>query len=172
MMQVLESVVQYRDKLNNIEHLVERNAVICDGIVEHALNFYGIDKKELQEFIKEQEKAGQSPDRTSVQQSLKHYVRDWAKEGAHERDAAFPCILETLETLYPGRNSGNSSAAVAKVLLPGAGLGALGHEVASLGGLFDLSGLLRWGDLKLICNRVRSRPERMVHLHDCRLSLP
>lgn len=127
-------MIKYRDKLNNIEHVIDRNVVICDGIVEHALSFYNIERKELQEFIAEQEKAGQSPDLTSVQQSLKHYVRDWAKEGAHERDAAFPCILEALEALYPSRNTGNSSTAAAKVLLPGAGLGALGHEVASLGG--------------------------------------
>ena len=108
--------------------------MICDAIVEHSLSFYGIEKQELHEFIKEQEKAGHSPDRTSVVQALKHYVRDWAKEGEHEREAALPCILDTLEHLYPGSNAGNKSA-TARVLLPGAGLGALGHEVASREGV-------------------------------------
>ncbi len=96
-----------------------------------------MEKKELQDFIRDQEKAGQAPDRISVMQSLKHYVRDWAEEGAHERDAAFPCILDTLAALYPTRNAGNLSTDPVKTLLPGAGLGALGHEVASLGGLLN-----------------------------------
>ena len=134
MAQKLESAVNYKDKLNNLEHLIERNGVVCDAIVEHSLSFYGIKEQELQDFAKEQTDVGHSPDRISVVQALKHYVRDWAKQGAHERDAAFPCILNTLEGMYPGSNAGNMSAA-ARVLLPGAGLGALGHEVASLGSM-------------------------------------
>ncbi|RYP42099.1 hypothetical protein DL767_000464 [Monosporascus sp. MG133] len=129
----LESAVGYRQKLNNIEHLIDRNAVVCDAIVEHAMQFYGIEETELKDFIRGEEEAGRSPDRTSVLQSLKHYVRDWASEGAHERDAAFPCILETLRTLSLNQSTEKSNLPIQKVLLPGAGLGALGYEVANLG---------------------------------------
>ncbi|RYP51010.1 hypothetical protein DL768_003594 [Monosporascus sp. mg162] len=144
---ILESAVGYRQKLNNIEHLIDRNAIVCDAIVEHAMQFYGIEETELKDFIREEEEAGRSPDRTSVLQSLKHYVRDWASEGAHERDAAFPCILETLRTLSLNQSTGKSSLPIQKVLLPGAGLGALGYEVANLGvtvpnKIFDASKVL------------------------------
>ncbi|RYP82279.1 hypothetical protein DL770_005617 [Monosporascus sp. CRB-9-2] len=143
----LELAVGYRQKLNNIEHLIDRNAIVCDAIVEHAMQFYGVEETELKDFIRGEEEAGRSPDRTSVLQSLKHYVRDWASEGAHERDAAFPCILETLRTLSLNQSTEKSNLSIQKVLLPGAGLGALGYEVANLGvtvpnKIFDASKVL------------------------------
>jgi carnosine N-methyltransferase len=73
--------------------------------------------------------AGRAADRVSVSQALKHFVRDWAAAGANERDAAFPCILETLKGLFP--NQGQEEL---NLLLPGAGLGRLGHEIAKLPG--------------------------------------
>ncbi|KAL7626452.1 hypothetical protein AAE478_003224 [Parahypoxylon ruwenzoriense] len=130
----LEKAVRYGDKLNDLEHLIDRNGLLCDGIAETAMGFYGIGEDELDSFIREEEVAGRGSDRVSVTQALKHYVRDWASEGANERDAAFPCILETLSNIFPERSSNNATAFEIKALLPGAGLGRLGYEVASLGG--------------------------------------
>ena len=66
-----------------------------------------------------------------MSQALKHLVRDWSEEGAGERGDAFPCLLKTIDGLFPGRKDEDQPA---KVLFPGAGLGRLGHEVAALGG--------------------------------------
>jgi hypothetical protein len=96
----------------------------------HAMDFYEIDQKELDVYIKQAEKEKRQADKASPVQALKHVVRDWTNEGLKERDEAFPCILETLSELS-ARRAGSSS--FAKVLLPGSGLGRLGHEVASLG---------------------------------------
>lgn len=95
-----EFVVRYRGKPNNLEHLIDRN-------VGHASDFEKNKEKELQRFIKDQEKADQSPDRIGIQQS-----------GVHEGDSALPCVRETLETVYPGQNSGKSRGTAKVILTP------------------------------------------------------
>jgi hypothetical protein len=112
--------VNYREKLEMIRSTIYVNVKVCDDIVFSALQFYGIDEQELGEHIREAESNGRQPDSYSAGQALKHFVRDWAAEGAKERNDAFPCILSTISSM--------------KVLLPGSGVGRLGHEVAKLGG--------------------------------------
>jgi SAM-dependent methyltransferase len=94
------------------------------------MQFYNIDHEELNEHINKATQDGRQADKMSVSQTLKHFVRDWAEEGSKERNEAFPCILSTLESL----KASYDSDAPLKVLLPGSGLGRLGHEVANLGG--------------------------------------
>lgn len=72
------------------------------------------------------------PDRTSISQALKHIVRDWSIDGQHERLATYPCILETLKELLHGFLDRGSANPV-KVLLPGAGLNRLAHEISLFG---------------------------------------
>ncbi|KAF2123908.1 N2227-domain-containing protein [Dothidotthia symphoricarpi CBS 119687] len=127
--QALEHAVNYKKKLDDIEKLIYRNAVLCMDIVENAKDFYGIEQRELDEHIWQAEKSGRQADRISVSQTLKHFVRDWADEGVKERNDAFPCILTTLSTLKTTFPSGKPL----KILLPGSGVGRLGHEVANLG---------------------------------------
>lgn len=107
---------------------------MCDDIVAQALDFYEIDRAELVDFCKQEDKSGRRVDRVSVLQALKHYVRDWAEEGLSEREAAFPCILSTLSDLYPAGERHEAKERAPKVLLPGAGLGRLGFEIAKMGG--------------------------------------
>ena len=97
-------------------------------IVKHGKQFYNISQTELDQFIKENEKKGVNTDKTSVSQAMKHFVRDWADEGYEERQDAFPCVLGTLA------NMSRTSEQPLRVLLPGAGLGRLAHEVNALGG--------------------------------------
>lgn len=131
--QVLEKAIKYSRKFETVEILHDRNQELCDQIVETALEYYGISHAELAAHSNAKDTTNQPPDRVSVSQALKHFVRDWSASGRGERQDTFPCILGTMESLFPER-SGNE----AKVLLPGSGLGRLGHEVASLGG-FDVT---------------------------------
>jgi hypothetical protein len=128
--QTLERVVNYKQKLDDIEELIYENLMICKDIVANAMRYYGVTQRELDEHIKEAEAGGRQADSYSAGQSLKHFVRDWADEGAKERNDAFPCILGTLSNLKGDVPKGESL----KVLLPGSGLGRLGHEVAKLRG--------------------------------------
>ncbi|KAL8403874.1 hypothetical protein RB594_008936 [Gaeumannomyces avenae] len=126
---VLEAAVGYSHKLDEAEALIGRNEALCARIVAAALEYYGVEERELHAHARAAEKAGRTPDRTSVSQALKHYVRDWSVEGLSERDNAFPCIHAVLRELFPDRTGRQ-----VRVLLPGAGLGRLGHEIAGLGG--------------------------------------
>ncbi|KAL2131936.1 hypothetical protein VTI74DRAFT_4418 [Chaetomium olivicolor] len=126
---LLERVVKYSQKFTEIARRLERNQQVCDDIVRTGLEFYGIEREELDQHTRSMNAAGRAADRVSVSQALKHFVRDWAASGASERDAAFPCILRALDNFFP-----NSGEEVVKVLLPGAGVGRLGHEVAKLPG--------------------------------------
>jgi hypothetical protein len=104
--------------------------MVCKSIVFNAMQFYGIEMTELDEHIGEAEKSGRQADRISVSQTLKHFVRDWADEGSKERDEAFPCVVSTLLNI----KAELSTVRPLKVLLPGSGLGRLGHEVSNVGG--------------------------------------
>ncbi|KAK4035246.1 carnosine N-methyltransferase [Parachaetomium inaequale] len=126
---LLEREVKYSQKFTDIAQLIEKNQQLCNGIVQNAMEFYGIGQHELDQHIRSMKSAGRGAERVSVSQALKHFVRDWAASGVNERDAAFPCILKVLKDLFP--NPGQEGV---KVLLPGAGLGRLGHEVAELPG--------------------------------------
>jgi hypothetical protein len=104
--------------------------------VDNALSFYEIEFSELAQFAKDVEAEGKSAERVSVSQALKHFARDWAVDGEHERAATFPQILETLQTSFPNRTEENPI----RVLVPGAGVGRLAHEIAALGGEIYLGG--------------------------------
>jgi carnosine N-methyltransferase len=126
---LLEREVKYSQKFSDIAELLQSNQQVCDSIVKNAMEFYAVDQGELDQHTKSMKVAGRGAERISVSQALKHFVRDWAESGANERDAAFPCILRTLKELFP-----NPQHEGLKALLPGAGVGRLGHEVAKLPG--------------------------------------
>ncbi|WYZ36820.1 hypothetical protein EsH8_II_000326 [Colletotrichum jinshuiense] len=126
---VLEKTVGYSHKFETAEQLLDLNQDLCNEIVETALEFYGISHQELADHSKAKDEAGQPADRVSTSQALKHFVRDWSTSGRGEREDAFPCILTTLQSIFPDRSKSD-----VKVLFPGSGVGRLGHEVAALGG--------------------------------------
>lgn len=94
------------------------------------MTFYGINEEELQRHISAAQSSGRLADKISVSQALKHYVRDWTEEGESERKETFACLVKTLQGLFPVRDDESP----VKVLVPGSGLGRLGHDIARLGG--------------------------------------
>ncbi|KAL4913018.1 N2227-like protein-domain-containing protein [Aspergillus aurantiobrunneus] len=125
---LVEKVVGYTRKLNAVEHLFDDNDKIAGDIVRHGLDFYGITQAELDTFIKEMEKEKKTPDRTSVVQAMKHFVRDWSEEGLFEREDALNCVLDNLSSMN------RSEEKPVRVLAPGAGAGRLGYEIDAVGG--------------------------------------
>lgn len=130
-LKILESTIHYGKNFEEARSRLEINAGVCKEIVNNALAFYNISRSELNDFI--DTKAGKADKglRTSVSQALKHIVRDWSIEGHAERDATFPFILDALRTHLPVPNA--TSPAQYRVHVPGAGLGRLAHEIASVG---------------------------------------
>lgn len=99
--------------------------------MQAALQFYNIGTDELQNHIRKSEAEGRQAEKMSVSQSLKHIVRDWTSEGSKERNATFACLTGTLDQLFSHRNLLKEDI---RVLIPGAGLGRLGHDISQLGG--------------------------------------
>ncbi|KAK7418442.1 hypothetical protein QQX98_003934 [Neonectria punicea] len=159
---LLEHHVQYSKKFTRINDILSQNQELCNRIVQHALGFYGITAQELQKHINDNESAGKKADKIAVSQALKHFVRDWTETGAHERDGPFPCLLKTLTELFPDRDG---NAAPVKALLPGAGLGRLGYDIAGLGG-FEVT-LNEWSMYMNVAYRFleanRARHSHFVH---------
>ncbi|KAF1953770.1 methyltransferase-like protein [Byssothecium circinans] len=58
-----------------------------------------------------------------------HLSRDWSAQGAKERQAVFPPVLDGLEQHFGGTGNGRGK----RVLVPGSGLGRLASDVADLG---------------------------------------
>ncbi|KYK56566.1 hypothetical protein DCS_03566 [Drechmeria coniospora] len=127
---LLEHHLSYSSNFDKVERKLHRNQALCDAIVDSALLFYGLDFSDLASHAREREAAGHLAERTAVSQALKHIVRDWTAEGEHERNVTFSCMLRSLNQLFPTRQA----LAPVKILLPGAGLGRLGHEIHRLGG--------------------------------------
>jgi carnosine N-methyltransferase len=99
--------------------------------VHAALQFYNVGMDELTGHMKDREDQGHRADKISVSQSLKHIVRDWTGEGSNERNATFECLTGVLNELFPTRGSLSEDV---RILVPGAGLGRLGHDIGQLGG--------------------------------------
>ncbi|KAL4925536.1 N2227-like protein-domain-containing protein [Aspergillus undulatus] len=125
---VVEKIIGYSRKLNTAEHLFEDNDAIARDIVRVGMAFYDIKQEELDAFVRDMEKEKKGPDRTSVVQAMKHFVRDWSEEGRFEREDANRCILDNLSGVE------RSEEKPIRVLAPGAGAGRLGYEIDALGG--------------------------------------
>ncbi|KII91865.1 hypothetical protein PLICRDRAFT_682358 [Plicaturopsis crispa FD-325 SS-3] len=70
-------------------------------------------------------------DMDKVRSTLKQFVRDWSREGIEEREACYKPMEDALLQHFsdiPFEERGNF-----RVLVPGAGLGRLAYDVASLG---------------------------------------
>ena len=70
-----------------------------------------------------------SDDIDRVRTTLKQCVRDWSAEGAEERNNTYKLILDELISLFPNQIERTEC----QVLVPGAGLGRLMHEIAKRG---------------------------------------
>ncbi|KAF4122057.1 carnosine N-methyltransferase [Geosmithia morbida] len=125
---ILEKHVRYSDKFITTDSLLRQNQALCSSMVDSALSFYGVSRPELEDHIRRRESEGRKPDRVAVSQTLKHIVRDWTVDGAaYERDDCFDCIARTLDKLFPENPDS------IRVLLPGSGLGRLGHDISQKG---------------------------------------
>ena len=112
----------YPEKLKRAEHVTKLNSEVTKGIVNLA-------RSEFSEHPHCRMSYAQA-DLGRVQESLKHYVRDWSEEGAKERGRIFEPILRVLRDV-PVDDRGKL-----KVLVPGSGLGRLAWEISELGKCF------------------------------------
>ncbi|KAL1588292.1 hypothetical protein WHR41_02862 [Cladosporium halotolerans] len=124
----LERTVGYTNKLNTVEALMIKNSGLAEDILSYGLKFYGVARLELDEFV-EDTKNETNKQKGNTLYAVKHFVRDWSNEGLYERQTTYPCVLDAVRKEFPA----TSPSTPAKILVPGSGLGRLGHEIAALG---------------------------------------
>ena len=112
----LGNKIGYPAKLDKLETVTDLNATIADGIADLASKQFN-----LKSIL------GSGGDLGRVRESLKHFIRDWSEEGAHERQRVFEPILDVLRRVDHTKRTGQ------KVLVPGSGLGRLAWEISQLG---------------------------------------
>lgn len=121
-------------RLTDAEQLMKKNALVARAILEHGLQWYEIDEAEFYAFMNATEASGTT--HFHCQDAMKYFIRDWSSEGLIEREPTMPCILSAVEKAFPKDSRFRDSPP--KMLVPGAGLGRLGHEIANLRG-FDVT---------------------------------
>jgi SAM-dependent methyltransferase len=109
-----------------------KNAVLAQDILSHNLQYYGISRPELEAFVQETTSNSTYQKGTTLY-AMKHFARDWSTEGAHERAATYPCVLQALDNAFPLEDR-TTQQSPTLVLVPGSGLGRLGHEIAAQAG--------------------------------------
>ncbi|KIV91567.1 hypothetical protein PV10_06091 [Exophiala mesophila] len=133
--ETLERVIGYSTSFARVKRLIAHNSGICQDIVASGLATYGLEQSELNDHIQARRSNERKVDRGAVSQALKHLVRDWAPQGDNERNSAFPLILDTILEHFPSTLTRDQ----VQVLVPGAGLGRLAHEIAALGPHLDVT---------------------------------
>ncbi|KAJ7286842.1 N2227-like protein-domain-containing protein [Mycena rebaudengoi] len=108
----------YPEKLDKLAAVTMANAKITDGIARLAESDFDIDLPP---------RGGSSSDLMRAREALKHFIRDWSKDGVRERQKIFKPILEEL------RKVDLDERETMRVLVPGSGLGRLAWEISELG---------------------------------------
>ena len=116
----------FRDKLNEMDDRIRRNADVLSSMAQFCHSFLGIMNTEpsMPPRTEQPTRSVSDRDQDRVRTVLKQMVRDWSQEGAEERKMAYDPIIEAVVSRVP-RNR--------RVLVPGSGLGRLAFELTQRG---------------------------------------
>lgn len=109
----------YSAKLASIDAHIDRNQDYLAAIAHTAANTYGVAQ------LAPASARNTSLSNYRVVESLGHFARDWSPEGAREVAPLVAYITAQLDRLVPRHEALHTA-----VILPGAGLGRVAHEVA------------------------------------------
>lgn len=123
---IVKKALNYDAAFTEALDLVEHNGQVADAVVNSGLAYYNISLTELDQFVHVVESLGKQPDRISVSQALKSFVRDWALEGELERELAFACVLDAVNSAFSHRQD------EVGILVLGSGLNRLGYDIGDL----------------------------------------
>ncbi|XP_033624920.1 carnosine N-methyltransferase-like [Asterias rubens] len=125
---------RFVDHLSDVQHCVEHNNEIIKIIVENTDSmFVNRDDYNGPEKVSKRSKVNNGVgklDMEKVLTTVKQFVRDWSQDGISERQACYGPIIDEIQRRFPVEECNRDSV---RVLVPGAGLGRLAFEIASLG---------------------------------------
>ncbi|PYI09359.1 methyltransferase-like protein [Aspergillus sclerotiicarbonarius CBS 121057] len=123
----------YAAHFENARKGIEVNARFSETIAQMAREAYQTGPQALED----QEAA----DFGLVDLAFGHLSRDWSAQGAGERQAVFPPVLDGLEQHFGAAGKGK------KVLVPGSGMGRLASDIADLAGYDVTANELDYGSI-------------------------
>lgn len=112
--------------LDAVDSAIDANADIADIVLSLGLEMYGIDPEST-----EWRGTAKASDMDKVRSTIRQLYRDWAIEGAAEREACYGPILSGLNRAFGHLTPAERSHV--NVLVPGAGLGRLAFEICCAG---------------------------------------
>lgn len=129
----------FRKHLNHILELIHTNALVMRAIVEDS-EFMFENKGQCTQASKPSNgevgecRVGTKPRPSDMEKTacvLRQIVREWTSDGEDERSQSFGMIINAVERYFGARDA--ASKQETRILVPGAGLGRLPHEIAKRG---------------------------------------
>lgn len=106
----------WTEKLDIAQDLVHINGQLLGRIADHGLAHYNLSREQnVNQFEGNQD---------VIEEIMGHIQRDWTPVGQKERDEVFVPIIDALTAALPQGG---------RVMVPGAGLGRIAHEIAEKG---------------------------------------
>lgn len=122
---LISNKLRYHEHFDKAREGIEVNARFVELVAQSARKHYRAGHEPLEDE--------EDADFGVVDLAFGHLRRDWSTEGAEERDAVFPPILDGLEKHFGSQDRRKG----AKVLVPGSGMGRLASDIADLGTLIS-----------------------------------
>ncbi|XP_063051849.1 carnosine N-methyltransferase isoform X2 [Engraulis encrasicolus] len=122
-------VPNFLSNLDRIRQCVDHNHDVLQAIVHNCIHMF--ENMEYGQY-EDQRKARPTStfDMDKLKSTIKQFVRDWSEVGKAERDSCYAPIIQEIQKQFPLDKCDVSKVSV---LVPGAGLGRLAWEIASLG---------------------------------------
>lgn len=127
-----QMLIKFPGHLDDVRQGIEENYKFVRRIVSSAVGMF--ENSEVSHFdssvAMEQMQHATEFMMEKVKTTIKQFYRDWSAEGSHERELCYKPIIDEIISIFPPDKITPSDVAI---LVPGAGLGRLAHELASLG---------------------------------------
>ena len=115
-------------KLERVDDAIDANADIASNILTAGLHAFGLDPNPMDTSMDWRDKAKPS-DMDKACTTIRQLYRDWSADGAAERKRCYDPVLHDLSKVFMA----TPNKSMIKVLVPGAGLGRLVHEICNKG---------------------------------------
>ncbi|KAK7071023.1 hypothetical protein SK128_013631 [Halocaridina rubra] len=125
-----EMLDSYRKHLDQQRTCIAHNAEILKLIIKDVENIFENVQHQVADKENEEVKSTLESDIEKVKSTIRQIVRDWSPEGAKEREQCYGPIINQITSLYPPNKVDVQNI---HILVPGAGLGRLAHELARRG---------------------------------------
>ena len=116
------------ERIQKWREAIDTNHAFLVKIVEHTSGMFV--NSDIKVTFGDDSMRVSADDIDRVRTTIKQCVRDWSSDGADERNNTYRLITDELDRLYP---TGSVDRRHVEVLVPGAGLGRLMHDIARLG---------------------------------------